>query len=593
MATKFIQAQEANIVTGIGTSETQVVVANFKTISGDNITQAMIGGASDYVPVTLSPRTPREEQVLAKVASADGDNITLDIQRAVNPVTPYDVGGGIAQPHNVTDTVVISNNPALLDKLTAKDNNETVAGNWTFDGNNTHNGTETFTDTVDTTNASLEIAEATETNQPYTKGQTDTLLDDKADDDEVVKLTSNQTVEGVKTFVSSPVVPSASGATDAVNKGQMETYIAANSGNEKATDTIFGQVKLDVPADDPAEPVVIGANSPINEAGRSVDPADDKGRLVGLEEGGKFSQAFMNFSQKFLAGEDLGKNDAVYVSNEDSVTRDDDTITETQTTDDTDFLLDSNTTKSRRLAQIITVPPAPDLVPGLEHFETRILSVVGRGRRTAIGTGTNHQYGARITEVQDGEPGTPVLEVWTTSSSGAINNASNTNFLVTFSPSPVVVSGQQYAIEATNNAGGNTTASAVLRYQSAGGYPGGYALTTTNGGSDWTKLEDADTYFEVMYGYYYRRVDGHVYRTRANGSHAAEYENLIGVCIGEAFAGDEVVVQVLSVADGFDGLSVGEFYYLSNTHGEISTTPGSNEVRVGLALSSTSLLLMQ
>ena len=292
--TRFIQAQEATVLTGIGTSETQIVVTGFKTISGNNITQAMIGGASDYVPMTLSPRTPREEQVLAKVASADGDNITLDIQRAVNPVAPYDIGGGIAQPHNVNDTVVISNNPALFNKLTAKDNDETVTANWTFNGNNNHNGTETFTDTVDTTNASLEIAEATETNQPYTKGQTDILLDDKADDEEVVKLTSNQTVAGVKTFSSPPVVPTANNPTDAVNRGQMETYIAANSGNEKATDTIFGQVKLDVPADDPAEPVVIGANSPINEASRNVDPADDEGKLVQLESDGRLAHEFLS-----------------------------------------------------------------------------------------------------------------------------------------------------------------------------------------------------------------------------------------------------------------------------------------------------------
>ena len=136
MATRFIQAQEATVVTGIGTSETQIVVRGFKTISGDNITQAMIGSGTDYVPMTISPKTEREEQVLAKVASASGDDITLDIIRAINPVAPYDAGGGIAKAHNVNDTVVISNNPALFNKLTAKDNNESISGDWTFGGDN-------------------------------------------------------------------------------------------------------------------------------------------------------------------------------------------------------------------------------------------------------------------------------------------------------------------------------------------------------------------------------------------------------------------------------------------------------------------------
>jgi hypothetical protein len=267
MATKYIQAQEAVVVTGIGTSETQVVVSGFKNISGDNITQSMIGESLDYVALTISPRTVREEQVLAKVASADGDNITLDIVRAVNPVAPYDAGGGVAKSHNVNDTVVVSNNPALFNKLTAKDNDETVTGNWVFEGDNTysgdntHNGVETFTESIDATGATLDIAPATEDTQPYTKGQADALLAAKANDNAVVKLTGNQTVSGVKTFNSSPIVPTATMGTQAVNKSQVEAYIAPNSGDVKASDTAFGTVKLDVAADDVEEPKAVTATA--------------------------------------------------------------------------------------------------------------------------------------------------------------------------------------------------------------------------------------------------------------------------------------------------------------------------------------------
>lgn len=271
MATRFLQAQEGTVVTGIGTSETEIVISGLKTISGDNITQDMIGGPSDYVAMTLSPKTSREEQVLAQVVSEDGDNVTFNIIRAVNPVYPYEAGGGIAQPHNVLDTVVISNNPALFNKLAAKDNDETVTGDWDFDGDNTFSGDNTFqgettfTDVVDTTNTVLKVADAVDTDEPYTKGQADSIFETKSDatskDGQNVKLTGNQTIAGVKTFSSSPVVPTGSSATNAVNKAQMESYIAANSGDVKASTTAFGTVKLDVAADDVAEPKAYSATT--------------------------------------------------------------------------------------------------------------------------------------------------------------------------------------------------------------------------------------------------------------------------------------------------------------------------------------------
>lgn len=49
----------------------------------------------------------------------------------------------------------------------------------------------------------------------------------KANDNEVVKVTGNQTVAGIKTFSASPVVPNATTPTQAVSKGQMDTADAA------------------------------------------------------------------------------------------------------------------------------------------------------------------------------------------------------------------------------------------------------------------------------------------------------------------------------------------------------------------------------
>lgn len=59
------------------------------------------------------------------------------------------------------------------------------------------------------------------------KSQMDTALATKANDGDVVKLTGIQTIAGIKTFNSSPVVPNATLATQAVNKGQLDSAVAA------------------------------------------------------------------------------------------------------------------------------------------------------------------------------------------------------------------------------------------------------------------------------------------------------------------------------------------------------------------------------
>src|SRR5437868_4537461 len=55
----------------------------------------------------------------------------------------------------------------------------------------------------------------------------------KADDSSVVKLTGTQTVSGVKSFSSSPVVPAPTSGTDAANKSYVDS--AAASGTPDAT----------------------------------------------------------------------------------------------------------------------------------------------------------------------------------------------------------------------------------------------------------------------------------------------------------------------------------------------------------------------
>ena len=55
----------------------------------------------------------------------------------------------------------------------------------------------------------------------------------------------------------------------------------------------------------------------------------------------------------------------------------------------------------------------------------------------------------------------------------------------------------------------------------------------------------------------------------------------------------DVPLIVAGQIGGFTGLTIGSSYYLSNTRGEISSTPGATSVRVGRATSTTELLIIQ
>ena len=55
--------------------------------------------------------------------------------------------------------------------------------------------------------------------------------------------------------------------------------------------------------------------------------------------------------------------------------------------------------------------------------------------------------------------------------------------------------------------------------------------------------------------------------------------------------GESVLVQIAGIVEGFSGLTPGADYYISNTPGQISSTPGTYPFVVGVAISSTELLM--
>lgn len=137
-----------------------------------------------------------------------------------------------------------TNPPALFKRFVDKVTDETVAGVKTFSSipvlpaSNPSTGNQATRKTyVDTQDATLQ-----------------TNIDGK------VSLTGNETVAGIKTFSSSPVVPTGGSGTQAANATDIANAITGASGT--ATNLVNGTLKLSVAAASAPDPIAVGDNDP-------------------------------------------------------------------------------------------------------------------------------------------------------------------------------------------------------------------------------------------------------------------------------------------------------------------------------------------
>ena len=72
---------------------------------------------------------------------------------------------------------------------------------------------------------------------------------------------------------------------------------------------------------------------------------------------------------------------------------------------------------------------------------------------------------------------------------------------------------------------------------------------------------------------------------------SGKYEAFLGFVKETVSKQDYTNLIVSGIVSGFSGLTQGSQYYLSDTAGQISTTPGTNTRKVGIAISSTELLI--
>jgi len=89
---------------------------------------------------------------------------------------------------------------------------------------------------------------------------------------------------------------------------------------------------------------------------------------------------------------------------------------------------------------------------------------------------------------------------------------------------------------------------------------------------------------------YQNKSDNEVYACDGNDTAAMKF---IGFAITNSTNGNPIKVQTNGVVSGFSGLAEGEKYYVQDAVGTIGTTPGTQEILVGIAISETALLIQK
>lgn len=121
-------------------------------------------------------------------------------------------------------------------------------------------------------------------------------------------------------------------------------------------------------------------------------------------------------------------------------------------------------------------------------------------------------------------------------------------------------------------------------YLAAGGYTGGAHMTSADG-SSWTPTAyDMQIVITAIWP-----TAGRVIKTSAFSNNAAA-NAVVGVALAGVSSGASVDVDINPVAT-LSGLTTGSTYYLSDTEGSIGTSAGTNSRKIGLALSTTELLM--
>lgn len=264
--------------TGMSSSATSFSLTSF-TIT-QNGKEIQDGDLADTFYLTLEPGSRSRQEFISCTTVVQNIDDTATISgctRGLSPIAPYTASSTLQFAHNGGTSVIFSNSPQFYDQFTAKGNDETITGVWSFPNPTTASGT--------VSKGYLEAnALILTTDQTFAGNKT---------------LTGNTTLSGTSTFATTTIAVAniASGtiartptvSTDIVNKAYADGLAIAGASN--ADETTKGIVEEGTQAE-------VNAGTATGATGASLYVAPDK-------LGGGVA-ATMAFYQATSTGSDTG-----------------------------------------------------------------------------------------------------------------------------------------------------------------------------------------------------------------------------------------------------------------------------------------------
>jgi hypothetical protein len=123
-------------------------------------------------------------------------------------------------------------------------------------------------------------------------------------------------------------------------------------------------------------------------------------------------------------------------------------------------------------------------------------------------------------------------------------------------------------------------------------YSGGKVISSSNSGSSWASYSTGNFDMNATFRYYEDEMTtGSVYTAKAGTANVNFYKNFIGFAYNNAVTSSQVLVTTNGIISGLSGLNTGRTYYIGSTFGSVTSTDPTNSAKVGLAVSSTQILI--
>jgi len=133
MTTKYVQSQEFSLAgSGATTGATSITLKSFTAIDGTTLLTMTDFGSIGYATIEPGSGTQEEQISFTGVTQNANGTATLTGVKTVLFISPYTETSGTTKTHAGSTSLVISNTAGFYNRFPAKDNDETIDGQWTF-----------------------------------------------------------------------------------------------------------------------------------------------------------------------------------------------------------------------------------------------------------------------------------------------------------------------------------------------------------------------------------------------------------------------------------------------------------------------------